>query len=240
MSNPNVPTPHIAALEGEIAETILLPGDPLRAKYIADNFLENVKQFNATRNMLGYTGTYKGKPVSVMGTGMGCPSIGIYSHELIHFYGCKNLIRVGTAGALSEKLKVRDMVFAMGACTTSNYVRLFGLPGDYSCIASYELLSKGVETAKAMGLSYHVGNVLSSDMFYGPAKTVSGGMTWSDMGVLAVEMEAAALYSNAAAAGVNALCIVTISDSMVTGEATSAEERQTTFTQMMEVALSLA
>ena len=130
MSNPNVPTPHIQALEGEIAETILLPGDPLRAKYIADNFLEDVKQFNATRNMFGYTGTYKGKRVSVMGTGMGCPSIGIYSHELIHFYGCKNLIRVGTAGALSEKLKVRDMVFAMGACTTSNDVRLFGLPGD--------------------------------------------------------------------------------------------------------------
>lgn len=240
MSNPNVPTPHIQALEGEIAETILLPGDPLRAKYIADNFLEDVKQFNATRNMFGYTGTYQGKRVSVMGTGMGCPSIGIYSHELIHFYGCKNLIRVGTAGALSEKLKVRDMVFAMGACTTSNYVRLFGLPGDYSCIASYDLLSKGVEAAKARGLTYHVGNVLSSDMFYGPAKSVSGGMTWSDMGVLAVEMEAAALYSNAAAAGVNALCIVTISDSMVTGEATTAEERQTTFTNMMEVALSLA
>lgn len=240
MSNPNVPTPHIQALEGEIAETILLPGDPLRAKYIADNFLEDVKQFNATRNMFGYTGTYKGKRVSVMGTGMGCPSIGIYSHELIHFYGCKNLIRVGTAGALSEKLKVRDMVFAMGACTTSNYVRLFGLPGDYSCIASYELLSKAVEEAKAKGLTYHVGNVLSSDMFYGPAKSVNGGMTWSDMGVLAVEMEAAALYSNAAAAGVNALCIVTISDSVVTGEATTAEERQTTFTNMMEVALSLA
>ncbi len=240
MSNPNVPTPHIQALEGEIAETILLPGDPLRAKYIADNFLEDVKQFNATRNMLGYTGTYQGKRVSVMGTGMGCPSIGIYSHELIHFYGCKNLIRVGTAGALSEKLKVRDMVIAMGACTTSNYVRLFGLPGDYSCIASYELLSKAVEEAKARNLTYHVGNVLSSDMFYGPAKSVSGGMTWSDMGVLAVEMEAAALYSNAAAAGVNALCIVTISDSVVTGEVTTAEERQTTFTNMMEVALSLA
>lgn len=240
MSNPNVPTPHIQALEGEIAETILLPGDPLRAKYIAETFLEDVKQFNATRNMFGYTGTYKGKRVSVMGTGMGCPSIGIYSHELIHFYGCKNLIRVGTAGALSEKLKVRDMVFAMGACTTSNYVRLFGLPGDFSCIASYELLSKAVDEAKSRGLSYHVGNVLSSDMFYGPAKSVTGGMTWSDMGVLAVEMEAAALYSNAAAAGVNALCIVTVSDSVVTGEATTAEERQTTFTNMMEVALSLA
>lgn len=240
MSNANVPTPHIAALEGEIAETILLPGDPLRAQYIADHFLEQVTQFNATRNMLGYTGFYKGKRVSVMGTGMGCPSIGIYSYELIHFYGCKNLIRVGTAGALSDKLKMRDLVFGMGACTTSNFVRLFGLPGDYSCIASYELLSKAVDTAKTMGLSYQVGNILSSDMFYGPSKSVSGGMTWSDMGVLAVEMEAAALYSNAAAAGVNALCIVTISDSVVTGEATTAEERQSTFTDMMQVALSLA
>lgn len=240
MTNRKVPTPHIQALEGEIAETILLPGDPLRAKYIADHFLEEAAQFNATRNMFGYTGHYKGKRVSVMGTGMGCPSIGIYSHELIHYYGCKNLIRVGTAGALREELKVRDMVFAMGACTTSNYVRLMGLPGDYSCIASYDLLSKAVAAAKGMGLSYHVGNVLSSDMFYGPSKQVSGGMTWGDMGVLAVEMEAAALYCNAAAAGVNALCIVTISDSVVTGEATTAEERQTTFTNMMEVALSLA
>ena len=162
MANPKVPTPHIAALEGEIAETVLLPGDPLRAKFIADNFLTDVKQFNATRNMLGFTGYYNGKRVSVMGTGMGCPSIGIYSYELIHFYGCKNLIRVGTAGALNPKCHVRDMVFGMGACTTSNYVRLMGLPGDYSCIASYELLSRAVESAKELGLTYHVGNVLSS------------------------------------------------------------------------------
>ena len=211
MANSKVPTPHIQALEGEIAETILLPGDPLRAKFIADNFLTEVKQF-----------------------------IGIYSYELIHFYGCKNLIRVGTAGALNPKCKVRDMVFGMGACTTSNYVRLFGLQGDYSCIASYELLSKAVESAKALGLEYHVGNILSSDMFYAPDKKVEGGMTWTDMGVLAVEMEAAALYSNAAAAGANALCIVTISDSEVTGEVTTAQERQTTFTNMMKVALSLA
>ncbi len=239
MTNGKVPTPHIQALEGEIAETILLPGDPLRAKFIAEHFLEEVKQFNATRNMLGYTGKYNGKLVSVMGTGMGCPSIGIYSHELIHFYGCKNLIRVGTAGALNPKCKVRDMVFGMGACTTSNYVRLFGLPGDYSCIASFRLLSKAVETADAMGLPYHVGNILSSDMFYGPEKQVEGGMTWADMGVLAVEMEAAALYSNAAAAGAEALCIATISDSEVTGEVTTAQERQTTFTNMMKVALAL-
>ena len=178
MEENRVPTPHIGAQAGEIAETILLPGDPLRAKYIADNFLTDVKQFNGVRNMFGYTGYYKGKRVSVMGTGMGCPSIGIYSYELIHFYGCKNLIRVGTAGALQENVKIRE------------------LP---------------------------------------PV-----GLGWDKMGVLAVEMEAAALYSNAAAAGVNALCILTISDSAVTGEATTAEERQTTFTNMMEVALELA
>lgn len=239
MSNQKVPTPHIAAKEGEIAETILLPGDPLRAKYIAENFLENVIQFNATRNMFGYTGSYKGKQVSVMGTGMGCPSMGIYSYELIHFYGCKNLIRVGTAGSLQPQIKVRDMVFGMGACTTSNYVKQFHLPGDYSCICSYELLEKAVNAAKEKGLDYHVGNVLSSDMFYNP-ELPPHGTGWDKMGVLAVEMEAVALYSNAAAAGVNALCILTISDSIVTGEVTTAQERQTTFTNMMEVALELA
>ena len=211
MSLSNTPTPHIGAEKGEIAETILLPGDPLRAKYIAEHFLEDVKQFNGTRNMLGYTGTYMGRPVSVMGTGMGCPSIGIYSYELIHFYGCKNLIRVGTAGALTPDVHVRDMVFAMGACTTSNFVRLLGLPGDYSPVCSYSLLERAVAAARERGLSFHVGNVLSSDMFYAPPKQVQGGMTWADMGVLAVEMEAAALYANAAAAGVNALAVLTIS-----------------------------
>lgn len=239
MSDRKVPTPHIEAKEGEIAETILLPGDPLRAKYIAENFLENVTQFNATRNMFGYTGFYKGKRVSVMGTGMGCPSMGIYSYELIHFYGCKNLIRVGTAGSFQPHIKVRDMVFGMGACTTSSYVKQFHLPGDYSCICSYELLEKAVDAARKKGLGYHVGNVLSSDMFYNP-QLPPHGTGWDKMGVLAVEMEAAALYSNAAAAGVNALCILTISDSIVTGEVTTAGERQTTFTNMMEVALELA
>ena len=235
-----IPTPHIEAKKGEIAETILLPGDPLRAKFIADNFLEQAKQFNGTRNMLGYTGLYRGKPVSVMGTGMGCPSIGIYSYELIHGYGCKKLIRVGTAGSLQSHVKVRDMVFGMGACTTSNFVRLFGLPGDYAPICSYKLLEKAVEAAKRKGLTYHVGNLLTSDMFYSPGEGPGKGLSWTDMGVLAVEMEAAALYSNAAAAGVHALCIVTISDSDATGEATTAEERQNTFTNMMEVALELA
>ena len=239
MSERKIPTPHIGAGEGEIAETILLPGDPLRAKYIADHFLTDVTQFNATRNMFGFTGYYKGKRVSAMGTGMGCPSIGIYSYELIHFYGCKNLIRVGTAGALRPEVKVRDMVFGMGACTNSNYIKQFGLPGDYSCICSYELLSSAVKAAQDRGLTYHVGNILSSDMFY-DSDLPKPGTSWDRMGVLAVEMESAALYSNAAYGGANALCILTVSDSLITGEATTAEERQTSFTNMMEVALELA
>jgi len=236
----NIPTPHIDAKQGEIAKTILLPGDPLRAKFIADNFLDNVKQFNETRNMLGYTGLYKGKEVSVMGTGMGCPSIGIYSYELIHFYGVENLIRVGTAGAMSPLVHVRDLVFGMGACSTSNYPSLMGLPGSYAPICSYQLLEKAISSAKELEVKYHVGNILTSDMFYAASKVSSSGMSWSDMGVLAVEMEAAALYSNAAAAGVHALAILTISDSQLTGEVTTAQERQTTFTNMMKVALSLA
>ena len=234
-----VPTPHTGAKEGEIAETILLPGDPLRAKFIAETFLKDAKQFNSTRNMFGYTGTYQGKPVSVMGTGMGCPSMGIYSYELIHFYGCKNLIRIGTAGAMVPEVHVRDLVFGMGACTTSNYARLFNLPGDYSLIASFDLLRKGVEAAEKRNLNYHVGNILSSDMFYNP-EMPQAGLGFDRMGVLAVEMESAALYSNAAYGGVNALTMLTISDSLVTGEATSAEERQTSFTDMMEVALDIA
>ena len=239
MSESKIPTPHIGAGKGEIAQTILLPGDPLRAKYIADNFLTDVTQFNATRNMLGFTGQYKGRPVSVMCTGMGCPSMGIYSYELIHFYGCKNLIRIGTAGAMRPEVKVRDIVFGMGACTTSNYVKQFRLPGDYSCVCSYELLSRAVKAAEDRGLSYHVGNILSSDMFYDP-DIPAVGTSWDRMGVLAVEMESAALYSNAAYGGANALCILTISDSLITGEATTAQERQTSFTSMMEVALELA
>ena len=239
MSSSNTPTPHIGAEKGEIAGTVLLPGDPLRAKYIAEHFLEDVKQFNGTRNMLGYSGIYKGRPVSVMGTGMGCPSIGIYSYELIHFYGCKNLIRVGTAGALMPDVHVRDMVFAMGACTTSNFVRLLGLPGDYSPVCSYSLLERAVAAARERGLSFHVGNVLSSDMFYVPPKQVQGGMTWADMGVLAVEMEAAALYMNAARAGKKALCMLTISNHLFRQESISASERQSGFGQMMEIALEL-
>ena len=233
----SIPTPHISCADAaQIAETVLLPGDPLRAKFIAETFLTEVQQFNQTRNMLGFTGNYHGKRVSVMGTGMGCPSIGIYSYELIHFYGVKNLIRVGTAGALNKNVHVRELVFGMGACTTSNYVRLFGLPGDYAPICSYELLSKAVKAASDKGFTYHVGNVLSSDMFY--SYDTPHANTWSEMGVLAVEMEAAALYSNAARGGANALAILTVSDS--DDEVTTAEERQQSFTNMMEVALEIA
>ena len=230
------PTPHIEAKVGDIAETILLPGDPLRAKFIAETYLEDAKQFNSVRNMFGYTGTYKGKPVSVMGTGMGCPSMGIYSYELMNIYGCKNLIRIGTAGTMQPYVHVREMVFGMGACTTSNYPNLLGLPGSFTPICSYELLEKAVASAEELGYKYHVGNILSSDMFYGA--DLPHATTWAEMGVLAVEMESAALYTNAARAGANALCILTISDGP--DEITTAEERQTAFTQMMEVALSLA
>ncbi len=235
-----IPTPHINAKANDFAETILLPGDPLRAKFIAENFLENAKQVTSVRNILGFTGTYQGKPVSVMGTGMGCASIGIYSYELMHFYGCKNLIRIGTAGALTPKLNVGDIVLAQGACTNSGYVKRFGLPGDYACIASYTLLRKAADAAEKLGLSYAVGNVLTSDMFYAPQKTAPAGMTWADMGVLAVEMETAALYANAAAAGANALTILTISDSEFSGHITTAEERQNSFTNMMKLALQMA
>ena len=230
------PTPHIQAMPGDIAETILLPGDPLRAKFIADTYLENVKQFNGTRGMLGFTGTYQGRPVSVMGTGMGCPSMGIYSYELINIYGCKNLIRIGTAGTFQPYVHVKEMVFGMGACTTSNYAQLQGLPGTFAPICSFELLEKAVAAAKAKGFKCHVGNILSSDVFYG--QNLPHAKTWPEMGILAVEMESVALYTNAAMAGVNALCILTISDGP--DEITTAEERQTAFTQMMEVALALA
>ena len=215
----NTPTPHIAAKQGEIAPSILLPGDPLRAKFIADNFLAGAKQFNATRNMFGYTGFYRDKPVSVMGTGMGCPSIGIYTHELIEGYGVKTLIRVGTTGAISEDVHIRDLVFAMGACAQTNYVREFGLPGDFAPIADFGLLVKAV--------------------FYEPEKKKHDGLQFADMGVLAVEMETAALYANVALAKARALSILTVSDSMVTGEKTTAEERETSFADMIHVALEI-
>jgi len=234
-----IPTPHIQAVKKEeIAETVLLPGDPLRAKFIAENYLENARMFNAVRNMFGYTGTYKGKPVSVMGTGMGIPSMGIYSYELINFYGVKNLIRVGSAGALQPHVKIRDIVFGMSASTNSNYASQYCLPGTFAPTASWELLKKAVAVAEAKGVSYKVGNILSSDTFY--HDETDSWKKWAKMGVLAVEMEAAALYMNAARAGVNALCILTISDSLVSGQETTSEERQKSFTDMMEIGLELA
>ncbi len=239
MINNMIPTPHIQADKlGVIAETVLLPGDPLRAKFIAENYLDNPVCFNETRNMLGYTGTYKGKKVSVMGTGMGMPSIGIYSYELIHFYGVKNLIRIGTCGALQPDVKVRDIVIGMAACTNSNFASQYELPGSFAPTASWELLSKAVEAAKSRNVSLKVGNILSSDTFYND--TVDAWKKWAKMGVLAIEMEAAALYMNAARGGANALCILTVSDSLVSSELTTAEERQKTFTDMMEIALSIA
>lgn len=232
-------TPHNNANAGDIAETVLMPGDPLRAKFIAENFLEDVVQYNTVRGMYGYTGYYKGKRISVQGSGMGGPSMGIYSYELIHFYGVKNLIRIGSAGALSKDLKIQDLVIAMGACTDSNYSSQYNLPGTYAPIASFELVKKAYDIAKEKNIHAVVGNILSSDIFYN-----DGGLdalkSWSKMNVLAVEMEAAALYMNAQRAGVNALCILTISDLPFEGVATTALERQTAFTKMMEVALELA
>ena len=235
----SIPTPHIECKEqGIIAETVLLPGDPLRAKFIAATFLEDVVQFNTVRNMFGYTGTYKGKKISVMGSGMGIPSIGIYSYELIHFYGVKNLIRIGSCGSIREDVKIRDVIIGMGACTNSNYAAQYELPGTYAPIASWELLNKAVTVANEKGINVKVGNILSSDTFYDAQK--DSWKKWASMGVMGIEMEAAALYMNAAYAGVNALCILTVSDSLVTHELTTAEERQNTFTQMMEIALELA
>ena len=178
----NIPTPHISAKEGEIAPSILLPGDPLRAKYIAENFLAGAKQFNSTRNMFGYTGFYRDKPISVMGTGMGCASMGIYSHELMNFYGVKKLVRVGTAGAMQKTTHIRDLVLAMGACTGTGYVKELGLPDGYSCIADFGLLIKAALEAEQRGLSYHVGNVLTSDVFYAPEKAKKEGVGYEDVG----------------------------------------------------------
>ncbi|HZK44816.1 MAG: purine-nucleoside phosphorylase [Eubacteriales bacterium] len=233
----NTPTPHISASPGDFARTVLMPGDPLRAKFIAETYLEAPVLVNNVRGVQGYTGTYKGKRVSVMASGMGMPSIGIYSYELFNFYGVENIIRVGSAGAISPKAKVRSIVIGMSACTNSNYASQFGLCGTIAPTASWQLTRAAVEQAEKMKLDYEVGSVLSSDNFYNDAGNT---LDWQKMGVLAVEMEAAALYMNAARAGKNALCICTISDSLVTGEALDAKARQTSFTEMMELALEIA
>jgi len=235
MSNP---TPHNEAKAGEIAKTVLMPGDPLRAKFIAETYLEDVVCFNKVRNMFGYTGTYKGKKVSVMGGGMGIPSIGIYSYELYHFYGVENIIRIGSAGGIAENIKLRDVVIGMGASTNSNYAAQYQLPGTYAPIADFGLLRKAVEAAEKMNIKTVVGNVLSSDTFYDDNKDANS--LWRKMNILCVEMEAAALYMNAARAGKKALCLLTISDHVFTGESLSAEDRQLTFRDMMEIALEIA
>mgnify|MGYP002511915946 FL=1 len=231
------PTPHIGAKLGEIAERVIMAGDPLRAKFMAERYLENPKLVNQVRGMYCYTGTYKGKEVSVMGHGMGISSISIYTFELFNFYGVKRIIRTGSAGAYQPNLHIGDIVIAQGACTNSNYAAQYNLPGTYAPIADYEMLSAAVEKAKAMGVNYAVGNILASEIFYND--NPEAWKQWQKMGVLAVEMEATALYMNAARAGKSALCICTISDSLVHGTACSAEERQTSFTNMMEVAFNI-
>lgn len=233
------PTPHIAANAGDFAKTVLMPGDPLRAKYIAETYLEDAVLVNNVRGINGYTGMYQGKRVSVMASGMGIPSIGIYSYELFQFFDVDNIIRIGTAGALSPELKIRDVVIGMGSCTDSNFAAQYGLPGTFAPIASYELLRKAVAAAESMEhVRYKVGNLLSSDVFY--SDNPQAGSIWTKMGVLAVEMESAGLYMNAARTGKNALAICTISDSLVTGEVTTPEERQTSFHDMMKIALEIA
>jgi len=232
----NTPTPHIGAQYGEIAETVIMAGDPLRVKFMAERFLDQPVLFNNIRGMLGYTGTHDGKRVSVMGHGMGMPSIGIYTHELYNFYGVKTIIRVGSAGALLEDLKVGDLIIAMGACTNSNFGMQFELPGLYAPIADFDLLRGAADACERFGYRYKVGNVVSSDTFYNES---AHNDKWMNMHVMAVEMEIAALYMNAARTGNRALGICTISDHILTGEAATAEERQTTFTHMMDVAFSL-
>lgn len=234
----NYPTPHINAAPEDFARTVLMPGDPLRSKFIAENFLTDAKLINNVRGIQGYTGTYEGTRVTVMASGMGMPSIGIYSYELYNFFGVENIMRIGSAGSIHMDVKVRDIVMAMGTSTNSNYVRQFQVPGTYAPIADYGMLKRAIDEAEKIGASYHVGNVLSSDTFYDDQEDAND--YWQKMGVLCIEMETAALYMNAARAGKHALGIFTVSDHILTGEALSAEERQTSFTQMMEIALHTA
>lgn len=230
-------TPHNNAKENEIAKTVLMPGDPLRAKFIAENYLENPICYNEVRGMLGFTGTYKGVRISVQGSGMGMPSIGIYSHELFNEYDVDNIIRVGTAGAIAENVNLREIIIAQSASTNSNYAAQFELPGTYAPTSSWKLTAAAVKAAEQKNCTFHVGNILSSDTFYDDS---NGLAKWNKMGVLGIEMESAALYMNAARAGKNALCILTVSDCPLKGLSTSAEERQTAFRDMMEIALETA
>lgn len=227
-------TPHLQGNKGDYAPIVLMPGDPLRAKFIAETYLEDVRCVNEIRGMLGYTGTYRGTPVSVQGSGMGQPSIGIYSYELYHFFDVQSIIRIGTAGGIDDSVKLRDVILAQGACTNGSYAAQYQLPGTFAPIASFRLLRTAAETADALGMPVRVGNLFSSDMFYDDADSLAA---WQKMGVLGIEMESAALYLNAARAGREALCICTVSDCPLREEFTSAEERQTGFTRMMELAL---
>ena len=240
----STPTPHISAKPGDFGKTVLMPGDPLRSRFIAENFLENPVLVNNVRGVQGYTGTYKGVKVSVMGSGMGMASIGIYSYELYNFYGVETIIRVGSAGAIQENIHLYDLVIAQGACTDSNWASQYHLPGTFAPIGSWELITEAVKAAENNGARYHVGNVNSSDTFYGDHEGVPEGLDsvygLKKMGVMALEMEAAALYMNAARYGKRALCICTISDHILTGELTTSEERQNSFTTMMKVALDVA
>ena len=232
------PTTHNSAAPADFAKTVLMPGDPLRAQKIAKEYLTDAKLVNNVRGVQGYTGAFHGKRVSVMASGMGMPSMGIYSYELFRIYGVENIIRIGSAGALREDIHVRDLVLGMGASTDSAYASNFGLPGTFAPICSYRLLSGSVRLAEQAGFRYHVGNLLSSDVFYSDDPTANA--RWAKMGILAVEMEAAALYMNAARLGKNALAICTVSNHLLTGEETTPEERQNSFSQMIELALELA
>ncbi|MBR3692765.1 MAG: purine-nucleoside phosphorylase [Clostridia bacterium] len=231
-------TAHINAAYGDFASTVLMPGDPLRAKLIAEKYLENAKLVNNVRGVQGYTGSYKGKPVSVMASGMGMPSIGIYSYELYKFFGVNHIIRVGSAGALREDIRVRDVVIGMGCSTDSNYAANYNLPGTFAPLCSYETLETCVSCAKRMGIRHRVGNLLSTDVFYGDDETANA--RWAGMGIMAVEMEGAALYMNAARLGKDALVVCTVSNHILTGEELSAEERQNSFDEMITLALETA
>lgn len=231
-------TPHNGAKPGDFAKTVLMPGDPLRAKFIAETYLTDPKLVTSIRNVYGYTGTFEGKRVSVMASGMGIPSIGIYSYELFHFFDVESIIRVGSAGAYHPDLKLFDIVIGMGACTNSNYAAQFNLPGTFAPIADFGLVKKAVDACEAIGARYMVGNLMSSDVFYDDDP--NAWLAWRKMGVLAAEMEAAALYLNAARCGKKALAIDTISDIIGTHEETTPEQRQTAFDQMIRVALSIA
>lgn len=238
MANAQTPTPHNAARAGDIAATVLMPGDPLRARFVAEAYLDGARLVNDVRNMLAYTGAFHGKPVTVMASGMGMPSMGIYSHELFAFYGVEEIIRIGSAGGVAEGLRVRDMVAAIGACTDSAYASHYGLPGTFAPTCDYGLLERAVAASRAAGATLHVGNVVSSDHFY---REDPGSMdAWRKMGVLAVEMEAAALYMNAARLRKRALALFTITDLPATGEGLSAREREQGLAQMVEIALAAA